>query len=764
MSNGNKVLRYSLIASGVLLMLFAAWIIYLNEQIKSSLKEGWFLPPLEIYSSPTTLYLGGQFSETDLLNYLRRQNFRERSLGQPLLEGDFRRLNLEDCQSLTEDLLPESVVSCVHYYEPAHQFGVARAPQINLVAYDSSRTVASLHSGQPLVAVNSIRLTPEVFAQFFGDQPILRKMINLGDVPTQCLEAITSIEDSSFLEHQGVSLTGVARAFVRNLTAGRWAQGGSTITQQLVKNYFLSSEKKISRKIKEVIMALLIESQFSKDEILQNYLNAIYMGQNGPFQLRGYGSASEHYFAKPSNELNLSECAMLAALVNSPGLYNPFTKPENALARRTLVLERMLELKKIDSAQLAEAQKVPLPKAHQKILSEPAPYYVQAVRRKIEGLGINQRLGLRVFTGLNTSAQEAAYQAVKNGLAALEKIPSIKKNSEAGGKLETLLLSMDLSSGEIIALIGGRGYKDTQFNRALDAHRQVGSVMKPLVFLTALSSENKNGERFTPVTMLPDEAKTYNYEGQTWSPKNYEGEYLGQVPLFYALKNSINAPTAFLAMEIGLSKIIETARKLGIESKIDPVPALSLGAFELFPFEVLRAYGAIGRMGSRIEPFYVQQIEDLSGNVLFAHDLDEQQSIDPATTAVLISMLRQTTLTGTARSLSSWRSVGQDVAGKTGTTSDTKDTWFVGFTSKILTLTWVGYDDNRPTGLTGSSGALVIWSEFMRNWLKLIPPAKFSFPEEGVQSLILSGSEILEKVPLAKDYEQVETDLLILDH
>jgi penicillin-binding protein 1B len=643
-------------------------------------------------------------------------------------------------------------------------FGPFRQAQIFLVGFNDQTVVSALYAGQPLVEVTSINLMPELFAQFFGDQPILRNVLQLGDIPTACLESVTAIEDSSFLEHQGVSVSGVARAFVKNISEGRWAQGGSTITQQLVKNYFLTSEKTISRKIKEMVMALLIESQFSKDEILQNYLNVIYLGQNGPFQIRGYGSAAQHFFEKPVSDLSLSECATLAALINSPGLYNPFTKPENAMNRRNIVLDRMAELGKIDEDQISVAKAEALPTKQQKTLSEPAPYYVQAVRRKISELGLESNAGLKVFTGLNTSAQEYAYQAVKKGLTQLEALPTIKKHSEQGAKLETFLISLDITTGQILALIGGRGYKDTQFNRALDAHRQVGSVMKPIVYLTALQNENVDGKPYSATTILPDEFKKYKYEGQEWSPKNYEGEYLGEVPMFYALKNSLNAPTAHLAMQVGLEKIIDTARSLGIESKIDPVPSMSLGSFELYPLEVLRAFTAIARMGSRIEPFYVQQIEDLNGEVLFAHELSEAQVIDAEDAAVLVSMLRQTTLTGTARSLSTWRSVGHDVAGKTGTTSDNKDTWFIGFTSKVLTVAWVGYDDNRATGLTGSSGALVIWSEFMRPWLKMIPPSPFHYPTDGVHPMILSASDLEDLVPKAKDFEKTDAELLVRDN
>ena len=624
------------------------WLVRLNHSIAVRFSEKRFAPPVEFYSAAERIRRGSIYPAHYFENFLTNKNFRKRDFGQPIQSGDFSIWDGSECTSLVgvpvqapaptpgavasslTDANPNSTLTaqptplpepsinhCVAFKSVAHVANPNQSTteaQVQVIALADDGKVLGVYAGDPPRAVESVRIEPELFAQYYGENPVLRKIVTLGETPTNCLNALMAIEDSKFLEHSGVNLTSLARALLVDLRSGRRAQGGSTITQQLVKNYFLTEERTFSRKITEIAMAYLVERQVSKDDILETYINLIYMGQNGPFQVRGFAAASEHYFNKPLNSLSLDQCAMVAAILNSPGLYNPFHNPERAQSRRSLVLDRMASLKMITVDEAKEAKASPLPLRPQQILTEPAPYYVQAVRREIAARKIDESEGLRVYTSLNLRAQEAAQQAVRSGLAALEKSNSTVKKLKASGKnLEALLLSSDPDTGEIQALVGGRGYQATQFNRAIDSRRQVGSVMKPFTYLTALLNQAPDGKPYTPLTLLRDEATVHKFDGQTWTPANYERTYNGAVPLFFALKESLNAATVNLGIDVGLGNIIDTARKLGINSRIEKYPSLTLGSFELAPIEVLGAYGTLSKMGDYAPLTLLDHIEDLKG-------------------------------------------------------------------------------------------------------------------------------------------------------
>ncbi|MDC0980483.1 transglycosylase domain-containing protein, partial [Bdellovibrionales bacterium] len=512
-----------------------------------------------------------------------------------------------------------------------------------MVVVDSLNTIYQLYAGEPLKLVPSIQLEPHLFAQFYDNRPILRDLTPLSEIPLACLQSITAIEDNQFLDHSGISIIGMFRALIRNIFRGGVAQGGSTITQQLVKNYFLTSERTFKRKAVEIFISLLLEYKLSKDKILETYLNVIYMGQNGPFQVRGYGAASKHYFAKPLSKLSISECALMAAIVNSPGRFNPFRHPERSLKRRNRVLSKLKEHKMVDDLTLSQARRTPLPKKPPKTLTEPAPYFVQAVLKQIKRLNISQESGLRIYTTLRETAQEAAKNAIRENLKRLEKKSKlIQKHKSNGEHLEALIISIAVPTGEVISLVGGRKYSQTQYNRAINSHRQVGSIMKPFVYLAALEASDEEGRSYSPLSALSDKPFTHKFEGQTWSPKNYNKKYQGLVPLFYALKNSMNVPTARLGISIGLSSIIDVARRVGIESRITPLPSLTLGSFELYPWELTRAYSTLARMGALKDNRFLNRVEDLKGQLLFNANSKEEQVIAPTVAAVLIGMMKQT--------------------------------------------------------------------------------------------------------------------------
>ncbi len=758
-----------------------AWAYRLDREIADRFAQKRFAPPVEFYSAPEFIRSGFALKPEDLAQIFKRRGYRAREFGQPLLSLDYSLWPGDGCESLlpagswltTSELGREAaakIKSCVAFrHQPDASSGSSIGLLLNTNPNDGSGDIAKeaepvqivafgitnggefevigTYAGANPRAIEAAVLTPELFAQYYGDRPTLRTEVNLGQVPPACKDALLAIEDPGFLEHAGISFSGLVRAVLANLRRGRFAQGGSTITQQLVKNYFLTEEKTIKRKFTEIAMAFLVERHASKEDILETYLNLIYMGQNGPFEVRGFAAASQYYFAKPLDDLALHECALLAAVLNSPGMFNPFTKPDASLKRRKRVLDKMLETGRIDSRSHALAIAEPLPASPARAMTEPAPYFVKSARRELEKLGLDPSLGLRVYTTLDMRAQEAAQKSVREGLENLESsLAQLKKIKEKGKHLEALLVSSDPSSGFITAIVGGRGYTATQYNRATDSRRQVGSVMKPFVFLTALESGSEDGKLYNPETEIEDKAYTFKYDGQTWTPKNYDGKYRGMVPLWFSLVESLNASTAKLGQDVGIRNVIELSRRVGITSKLDDLPSLALGAFELSPLEVLESYTTICRLGSRVPLSTLYRVEDLNGRELHSFRPAADITVNVEATAMLVGILKNALDHGTGRAARALGLTGP-AAGKTGTTNDKKDSWFAGFTPSQTAVVWVGYDDNTSHGLTGASGALPIWTRFMMQSQKLSKRAAsstdFSWPET-VQVKTLEAEDLVK--------------------
>lgn len=763
-----RILFLSLLASLLLLLVagtvIAIWLFQLDREIAVRFEQKRFAPPIEFYSAPELIRVGQTLQPDELMAIFARRGYRPREFGQPLQPSDASRWPGDGCLSLLPvGSIPEGTIlkTCIAFRHAPSTI-VANEPvaadetssstagePVQIVAFGTQNEVVGTFAGANPRAVESAVLDPELFAQYYGDKPTLRTEVNLGQIPPQCKDALLAIEDPGFLEHAGISFTSLARAMLANLRRGRFAQGGSTITQQLVKNYFLTEEKTLKRKLTEIAMSFLVERRASKEDILETYLNLIYMGQNGPFEVRGFAAAAQHYFAKPIDGLDLPECALLAAVLNSPGLYNPFTKTEAAMKRRARVLEKMRDTGRIDADTAAHASAAPLPKSPARAMTEPAPYFVKAVRKELETMQLDLSQGLRVYTTLDLRAQEAAQKSVRQGLERLETtMPLIKKIKATGKNLEALLVASDPSSGFVTAIVGGRSYTATQYNRAIESRRQIGSVMKPFVYLAAIDSGSRDGEPLTPESTIEDASYTVKYEGQTWSPKNYDGKFRGVVPLWFALVESLNASTARLGQEIGLGKVIDVARRLGVTSKLENVPSLALGAFEVAPLEVLTAYTSLARLGSRVPLSTLYRVEDLAGREIHSFRPTAEAAISPESASVLVGMMKNVVDHGTARAARVMGLVGA-AAGKTGTTNDKKDSWFAGFSPNQAAVVWVGYDDNTSHGLTGGGGAVPIWAQFMIEAQKLSKDAAASmdFPwPDSVQSKVLEASD-LEKYP-----------------
>lgn len=717
-----KWLAFSALGCAFVMIALGLWFYSLDQRIQKRLQERTYAPPIEFYAAPQRWYIGEKLNAAALIKQFRSLRYRQREASQRLLPKDYAALTLAECQPLVpEQELPENAVECV-------LFQIERHPSPQLAVFSEELLVGAF-SGSVLAAESSIFLDPLLFAQYYGDQPVLRRIVQLHEVPSQCLNAVLAIEDPTFLEHQGISLKGIARAFYTNFVQGRKAQGGSTITQQLIKNYLLSHEKTLSRKLTEIGMAVIFEHRVPKDRILETYLNIIYMGQNGPFSVSGFGAAARHYYNKELEELNLSDCSLLAAVLNSPGLYNPFRHPERARQRQERVLEKMVEYKFIGEEEKQAVLEQPLRLKSPSALSEPAPYFVDAVRRRLEELSLNTEEGLRVYTTMNPKAQQDATDAVEKGLAALESwFLHLKMNAEKGRALQALLVAANPRTGEIEALVGGRDFKKYPYNRATRAHRQVGSIVKPFVYLSALEGLDENGQPYTPVSSIEDKKFEVQYDRQKWSPENYEKTFYGRIPLYFGLKNSLNAATAALGLQVGLPSVIDVLKRFGVQSQIGALPAMTLGAYELYPLEVLRAYLGLARFGSLIPLSVIRSAESLDGKILYEFKPEPEQVTARETAAVLVGMMKQTVLNGTGQVVAK---VGfnHPAAGKTGTTSDARDAWFSGFTPYHAATVWVGYDDNSVHGLTGASGAAPVWANYMKSYADKYPSEDFHWPE-----------------------------------
>jgi penicillin-binding protein 1B len=736
----------ALVALGVVALVI--WIANLDREVAKRFAEKRFAPPLEFYSSAEKISAGDKFPAADLEQLFVRKSYTRRDFSQSMSPGDYSSWSGDECRS-NLGLISQpadgsasgaaSIVRCIVFVNRGSTDGHGE-----IVAVTKDGVVIGVYDRDTKQTLTQATIEPELFAQYYGDTPVLRNVMTIssGEVPPLCLNALIAVEDAHFYEHSAISFTGLLRAFVTNLRSGHTQQGGSTLTQQLVKNYFLTPERTLKRKIKEIILAFLVEEHISKDDILETYINLIYMGQNGPFEVRGFSAGAQHYFGKPLRDLNLPECALLAGVLNGPGVYDPVKHPDRATKRRAKVLERMRDLGYIDETKQKEANAYALPSRPVRSLTEPAPYFVQAVRRELDNQKITLEDGARVFTTLNLRAQEAAQQAVRQGLDRLETTNKtiIKIKETTKKSLEAVLVSADPETGHIQALVGGRGFTATQYNRATDSHRQVGSVMKPFVFLTAYESLTPQGDAYTPFTTLADEPTTHKFEGQTWTPKNFEGKYNGNVPMYYALKESLNAATVNLGMAVGVTNVIETAKRVGVTSKLQPYPSVFLGAFEIGPLEVLEAYSTLARFGQKTPLTLISEVTDLSGKELYRVDSAHEQVVAPDAVAELIGNMKQTINSGTGRGAKLAGFINP-AAGKSGTTNDQKDAWFAGFTPSHVAVVWVGYDDNTPHKLTGGSGAVPIWTQYMKAYAASMAATDFKWPA-GVETRVFTNEEL----------------------
>jgi penicillin-binding protein 1B len=661
-------------------------------------------------------FLKGQiWNESRFLSQLQQQNYRLREAQQVILAGDAKKLTPSDCKILIQNSALSESSTCWMWQNHLNE--------TYLVVVNAEQIIESTWLGSTPEAHWKAALDPILIAQYKGQQPIMQNELKISDMPVNCLNAVMAIEDSEFLNHSGLSYIGLTRSLLKNISKMRYAQGGSTITQQLVKNYFLTPEKTLSRKLKELYLAVKLESEWTKDQILETYLNIIYMGQSGAFQVLGFGAASTYYFNKKLPQLNLPECALTAAIINNPGTYNPWKNPDKARTRRNLVLTKMKDLNLITATEYQAAIQEALPAQVKTLASETAPYFFDAVRRQLASMSLPQEPA-SIYTSLDLQAQQNAQTSLQEQISQLEKNrKNLAKNKASGLKLQGLVLSSENQTGLVNALVGGQNYRESQFNRALNGKRQMGSLIKPFVYLTALMQGSD------PLTKVLDEKFTWKYDKQNWSPHNDEKTYFGEIPFYYGLVESLNVATARLAQQVGLDQFITLAHSAGLTSDIPPIPSSSLGTSTHFPLEVLDSYRTLANMGQFTQSSFIERILSKDGSKLFDFHPAFEQKLDPLNTAVLVGIMQETIKSGTAKSA---KSMGWTLpsAGKTGTSSYSRDAWFAGFTPYQTVVVWLGYDQGQVSSqLYGASGGLPAWVALMKNYTSIWPPLDFNYPE-----------------------------------
>ena len=577
--------------------------------------------------------------------------------------------------------------------------------------------------------VGSVALPPELLASAGADMGENIRPVRLADVPIELRTAVLATEDVRFYEHGGVDPRGILRALWTNVRKGRVAEGGSTITQQLVKSRLLTPERTLSRKMHEALLSTALEWRYSKDQIFEAYLNEVYLGQSGGSAVRGVGAASRAYFGKEVHQLTLPEAALLAGMIRAPNSYSPASYPERSRERRDVVLARMRALGKISEAHYQKARKEPVRARATPANGLVAPYFVDHVRAELErvtDVDFGDQHGVRVYTTLDPVLQRIAEAAVVKGLDRLETSRPRLRRKSPEERLQAAMIVLDPATGQIRALVGGRDYRSSQFNRAVLARRQPGSAFKPFVYLAALTPR-RDAQLFTAASLLEDSPITIVVDGKSWTPKNYDDRYQGPVTLRRALEGSLNTATVRLAQAVGLPTVIETARKLGVEVNLRPVPALALGVFEITPLQLARAYLPLANGGLAPAGGAVDAVTDEAGTALWSASREAPPVIGAPEAYLVTSLLEGAINAGTgaaARALG----VPGAVAGKTGTTNEGRDAWFVGYSPNLLALVWVGFDDGTPAGLSGSEGALPIWSDFMRQALDVYPGGAFAEP------------------------------------
>jgi len=698
---------------------FGSWYLKRLEETVTAKFEGpkWRFPS-KIYSDSYLLYVGINLQLEDVWEKLRRLGYHPTSSA-PKAKGEYR-------YQKPAGLLEIYLRDFIYPTEPFKGYLVRFSLQ--------GSVITRIENGVTGEEIFSLELEPELVTGLYDRIWQERRVVKLAEVPPLLVKAILAIEDERFYHHYGIDPVALLRAVWINLRSGGVVQGGSTLTQQLMKNFFLSDERSLNRKAKEAIMALIAERKYSKNEILENYLNEIYLGQKGSQGIFGVWEAAQFYFSKPMTDLTVGESALMAGLIRAPNRLSPYRSVEEATKRRNVVLAKLLDDKVISRAQYEAALREALPHRELIKITNDAPFYVDFLRRELAENYSNDELtaeGLGIFTSLDLQLQRIAERSLAEGLKKLEETYAGLRRKTEDDRLEGAIVVLRPQTGEIKAMVGGRSYQKSQFNRVSQAKRQPGSVFKPFVYLAALMSGAEGGKKFTPVTLVDDAPFTWSYDGQEWQPGNYNDEYLGTITLRRALEKSLNSATARVARDVGIRRVRDLAQRLGIQSQLPAVPSLALGAAEVNPLEVAVAFATLANNGVRTHPLAVKQVMDTNGRVLEKRDVQVEKVLSPQMAFMINHLLKGVLDRGTGEFARRW-GFTRPAAGKTGTTNDYKDAWFVGYTPDLLAVVWVGFDNQSKLGLSGAQAALPIWTEFMKQATAGTPITDF-VPPPGVK-------------------------------
>ena len=677
------------------------FVIYLDARITATFNDKMWDLPAKVYARPLELFAGAPLSPDDLSYELKV--LRYRSVTSARNPGEVSRFR-----------------NRFEIYTRGFDFPDEREPGRRVLIEFSGDRVNSLSaSGR---AVDLMRLEPVRIGGIYPQHGEDRVLARLDDIPVTLREGLMAVEDRDFNQHWGFSPVGISRAALSNLRSGQVVAGGSTITQQLVKNYYLTSDRTIIRKLTELVMAVLLELHYEKDQILESYLNEVYLGQEGRHSVHGFALASQHYFDTPLEQLGLHEQALMIGMIKGPSFYNPQRNPKRALERRNLVLELMAAQDVISPEQATVARAMPLGLSKQRRIRDSFPVFLDLVRRQLRRDYRDEDLttqGLSIFTSFDPQLQRKLESSTT----------TVMDQLDPRDELQSATVVTRFDTGEVVALSGGREPRFAGFNRALDVRRPAGSLLKPATYLVALEHPTK----YSLATRLSDAPLTVKLGGKkSWTPKNFDLQPHGDVLLYQALAKSYNLASARLGMELGLDAVIDMLARLGVERGVPRVPALLLGAGEYSPMDMAAMYQSIAAGGFRMPLRSIRDVVDASGKPLKRYPLEYDRTASIQSVHLLHYALRAAVREGTGRGVYRYLPENFAVAGKTGTTNDGRDSWFAGFSGDLLAVSWVGRDDNGGTKLTGGSGALKVWAHFMASASK--QPLAYRMPD-GIQPL-----------------------------
>ena len=673
----------------VFVVLIAIYGVYLDQKIRSRIDGKVWQLPAAVYGRMVNLEPDMSISKNEMVKLLEATQYRQ--VSKMTRPGEFT------VQAKSIEMIRRP------FDFPDSKEGQVRAR----LTFDGDRldTIENMDNNRQF---GFFRLDPRLITMLSSANGEQRLFVARNGFPDLLVDTLLATEDRHFYEHDGISLYSIGRAVLANLTAGRTVQGASTLTQQLVKNLFLSSERSYWRKANEAYMAVLMDARYSKDRILELYMNEVYLGQSGDNEIRGFPLASLYYFGRPVEELSLDQQALLVGMVKGASIYNPWRNPKLALERRNLVLRLLQQQQVIDQELYDMLSARPLGVQPRGGVISPQPAFMQMVRQELQsklGDKVKDLSGVKIFTTFDSVAQDAAEKA------AVEGIPALKKQRKLSD-LETAMVVVDRNTGEVRAMVGGAEPQYAGYNRAMQARRSIGSLAKPATYLTALSQPNLYRLN-TWIADAPISLRQPN--GQVWSPQNDDKQFSGQVMLVDALTRSMNVPTVNLGMALGLPAIVDTWQKLGVsKDQLHPVPAMILGALNLTPIEVAQAFQTIASGGNRAPLSALRSVIAEDGSVLYQSFPQAERAVPAQAAYMTLWTMQQVVQRGTGRQLGA-KYPGLHLAGKTGTTNNNVDTWFAGIDGREVVITWVGRDNNQPTKLYGASGAMSIYQRYLAN-------------------------------------------------